>query len=341
MGDPAADGYDTVVIESPDSDLRATFVPRAGMVCCSLSHRGVELLAQRSGVRAYVKRGATMGIPLLYPWANRLAGLRYPGPQGEVQLDPADPLLKLDQNGLPIHGVIAGALPWELLEQPGAGADRVHARLSWRSAELLAIFPFAHSVEMEARLEGESTLAVETSVHADVSTKTPAAAAEVSAAPMPVSFGYHPYLTIPGNDRSQWTVELPVSRRLRLDERMIPTGESEPFERRRFQLANGSWDDAFAGLLDPPIFSVISTSEPGGSDDAGAGIRRISLELRRGYTHAQLYAPAGEDFVCFEPMTAPTNALVSHDGLPLLAPGEAFQATFAVTVHASVSGRRI
>jgi len=64
----------TVAIESPQ--LRATFVPGAGMVCSSLRHDGAELLAQRNGVRAYAERGSTMGIPLLYPWANRLAGLR-------------------------------------------------------------------------------------------------------------------------------------------------------------------------------------------------------------------------------------------------------------------------
>ena len=70
----SADGMQTVVIESPQ--LRATFVPGAGMVCSSLCHDGAELLAQCNGVRAYAERGSTMGIPLLYPWANRLAGLR-------------------------------------------------------------------------------------------------------------------------------------------------------------------------------------------------------------------------------------------------------------------------
>ena len=314
---PRRDGYDAVPIESPGSELQAAFVPHAGMVCCSLRHRGVELLAKRAGVDAYAQRGSTMGIPLLYPWANRLDGLRYPGPDREdVQLDPADPPLKLDQNGLPIHGAIAGALPWELVEQPCRVANRVRARLSWRSPELLTIFPFPHTVQIEARIEGETTLAIETSVHAD------------GPAPVPVSFGYHPYLTVPGGDRAAWTVELPVSRRLVLDERMIPTGESEPFERRRFRLDDSSWDDAFAGLLDPPVFSL--------TDRARA--TRISLELRRGYTHAQLYAPASESFVCFEPMTAPTNALLSRDGLRLLAPGESFHAEFAVSVQADAPG---
>jgi galactose mutarotase-like enzyme len=324
VGDPAADGYDTVVIESPGSELRAAFVPRAGMVCCSLRHCGVELLAQRSGVRAYAQRGSTMGIPLLYPWANRLCGPRYSSPRGEVTLDLDDALLKLDENGLPIHGVIAGALPWELLDGPAGAGDQLHARLSWRSPKLLAVFPFPHAVELHAHIEGEGTLVIETSVHADdpVASSVSSSPPSVGPLPVPVSFGYHPYLTLPG-DRAGWKVELPVNERLPLDARMIPTGAREPVARRCFQLDGGSWDDAYSDLRDPPTFRVSSP---------GAG---ISLELRRGYTHAQLYAPAGGDFVCFEPMTAPTNALVSHEGLRLIEPGEAFHAAFAISVQAA------
>lgn len=314
MEDPRADGYETVVIESPGSELRATFVPRAGMVCCSLRHRGVELLAQRSGVRAYAQRGATMGIPLLYPWANRLAALRYPGPQGEVNLDPADPLIKLDRNGLPIHGAIAGALPWELLERPRAEADRadaghVHARLAWHSPELLAIFPFRHTVELDARVAG-ARLTIATTVRAD------------GGCAVPVSFGFHPYLTIAGADRRDWLIELPPARRLRLDERMIPSATGAtgaPVEPRRFRLADSEWDDSLTALGQPVVFSV------------SARERRIEVEFGEGFSHAQIYAPSGEDFICFEPMTAPTNALISRDALPVIAAGETFRGEFSIT----------
>src|SRR5438128_8578746 len=74
------DGIETVALVSSDGNLRAAFAPSAGMVCCSLCHRGEELLAQRDGVRAYAERGSTMGVPLLHPWANRLAGFTYGAP---------------------------------------------------------------------------------------------------------------------------------------------------------------------------------------------------------------------------------------------------------------------
>jgi aldose 1-epimerase len=137
---------------------------------------------------------------------------------------------------------------------------------------------------------------------------------------VPVSFGFHPYLTIAGTDRRDWQIELPVASRLLLDERMIPSAAGPPIEPRRFRLADGDWDDALTGLEQPAAFSV--------SDDE----RRIDVEFRDGFSQAQIYAPTGESFICFEPMTAPTNALISRDDLPVLKAGETFQATFAISV---------
>ena len=67
----------SIVLKDPSSALSATFVPSAGMVCTSLSDGGVELLGQRRGLNAYMTTGKTMGIPILYPWANRLSANGY------------------------------------------------------------------------------------------------------------------------------------------------------------------------------------------------------------------------------------------------------------------------
>jgi aldose 1-epimerase len=310
-----AGNLQSIEISSPQ--LTATFVPGAGMLCSSLRHEGAELLAQRGGVRAYAEHGSTMGIPLLYPWANRLAGDSYPVDGGEVELSHSTPPLKFDANGLPIHGALPSCLHWELLEGGGGTGDggdggvaveRLRARLHWETPELLAIFPFEHTLELCARVAA-AELVIETSVHAD------------GGVAVPIAFGFHPYLTIPGSDRRGWEVELPVRKHLLLDERMIPTGASEPFERRRFVLGDGGWDDAFAGLIEPPVFSL-----------SGAG-RRIELQMLDGYSHAQVYSPAGESFICFEPMTAPTNALRSGDGLRRVEPGGVFRAAFRISLR--------
>jgi len=50
-----------------------------------------------------------------------------------------------------------------------------------------------------------------------------------------------------------------------------------------------------------------------------------------GYPYAHVYAPPGAEFVCLEPMTAPTNAL-AHGTCPLVAAGKSFTATFSLVV---------
>jgi galactose mutarotase-like enzyme len=303
------DGCRTVVLRSADADLEAAFAPEAGMIGCSLAHEGKELLHLGDGLARYVREAKTVGIPLLHPWANRLSGFHYPSPHGEVELNRDSPLLKLDPNGLPIHGLLNGSPYWKLLD---AGADEEAARLTAEldfgaHEDLLAAFPFPHKLSIEAQLAG-ATLTIGTSV---------TATGEV---PVPVSFGYHPYLRVPGAPREEWEVELPVLSRLVLDDRMIPTGETEPVDFERQPLGRRSFDDGFADLV------------PGKPFAFAAGGRRIEVAFEEGYPFAQVYAPADEQFICFEPMTAPTNALVSGADLPQLHPDDTFRATFSISV---------
>ena len=138
---------------------------------------------------------------------------------------------------------------------------------------------------------------------------------------MPVSFGYHPYLRLPGVDRADWRVEIPVSERLKLDRRMLPTGERESVEVGAGPLGDRTFDDEYLAPADAAPFVL-----------AGGG-RRIELSVGPGYRFAQVYAPSDDDVVAFEPMTAPTNALVAGGpDLPLVAPGGRYEATFSITV---------
>ena len=55
------------------------------------------------------------------------------------------------------------------------------------------------------------------------------------------------------------------------------------------------------------------------------------MSFEAGYAWAQVYAPPGRDFICFEPMPAPTDALNSQNGLIVLAPGAEHRGRFSVS----------
>ena len=104
--------FETVTLRDPSSPLTATYVPIAGMVGTSLSDDGVELLGQRRGLQAYVSNHKTMGIPILYPWANRLSSMGYGVDGAVVTLTPGTGGVRTDQHGVPIHGTLAAYKDW-------------------------------------------------------------------------------------------------------------------------------------------------------------------------------------------------------------------------------------
>ena len=307
--DTTTGGYPTVTLCCPDTETDATFAPTLGMIGCSLRHRGAELLGQRGGLGKYAERGSTMGIPLLHPWANRLGAFSYAVGGRSVTLDPQSPLLHRDANGLPMHGLLAAYRNWRIATR---AADDAGARLTavldfGADAALLAAFPFPHTLTIEVTLRGtELSIATTLRPSADVA--------------VPVSFGFHPYLQLPDVARDDWHIEAPVRRRLRLDARGIPTGDRESVAIEPGALRDRSFDDLFTDLDRPARFIL-----------AGGG-RRITVAFDEHYRFAQIYAPAGDAFICFEPMTAPTNGLVSGAGLTTVASGDEYRATFSITV---------
>jgi galactose mutarotase-like enzyme len=274
------------------------------MLGWSLRHQGDELLGHPASLADYAETGEPTGVALLHPWANRLRGPEYEIAGRRVRLDMRWPNVHADPHGLPIHGLVAGTRRWAVVARDGS---RLTARLDFAAApELMAGFPFEHVLELTAELADD---ALRIGVTLTPSGETP----------VPVAFGFHPYLHLPGLPREQWLVELGVTRRMVLDERMLPTGESEPAQIAPAPLGDRTFDDAFDGLADPPEFAV-----------AGAG-RRLSVRFLEGYRFAQVYAPPGADFISFEPMTAPIDPFTSPRTL-LTQPGSGYRARFAITV---------
>jgi aldose 1-epimerase len=300
------EGMETVTLTG--TDLEATFVPSAGMICRSLRHGGEELLAQLEGLSAYAETGATMGIPLLHPWANRLGDWAYEALGQRVDLRRAGTVVADPETGLPMHGTLPG--PWRLVSvDAGSGAARLvgEQRPFWDPA-FRAAFPFDHRVRLVADVDG-ATLRLRTTV-------LPVRG------PVPVAFGFHPYFDLPGVPRERYELELPVRRRLELDERKVPTGAIEPVEPFAGPLGERTFDDGYDRLATPALFA------------AEGGGRRVEVRFEAGYDLAQVFAPAGKEFVCFEPMTARTDALRT-DAFPVATPATPYTATFSVSVRAA------
>jgi aldose 1-epimerase len=311
VGERNEDGFAALTLESEAlGGIEAIFVPEAGMVCCSLRHDGEELLGQRGGLRKYVESGSTMGIPFLHPWANRLGRSRFEVCGREVDLDLPDLSIKRDAAGLPMHGLLTATRGWKVDRHGETDGGGVLAASFDFGAypQLTAAFPFPHRLELEATLLGP-VLTLSTTVRAS---------GDVS---VPISFGFHPYLRLPGVDRAEWQLEAPVRERLELGPDQLPTGRREPVRIEPGRLGSRRFDDAYR-------------APPGGEPFAlSGGGRRLELRMDSGYRFAQIFTPEDSAAVAFEPMTAPTNALVSGGpDLPLIAPGESFSATFSITV---------
>jgi aldose 1-epimerase len=293
-------------------DLEAVFLPGHGMLGASLRHRGVEMLRRVETLETAAASGSTAGIPILHPWANRLVGPHYSAAGRDVNLDLSSRLLHLDDHGLPMHGVPWSLLSWKVTE---TRQDFLAARLDWSGSELLAIFPFRHNLEMAVTLRFDS-LTIETIL-------VPAADG-----PVPVSFGFHPYFGLPELPRAEWRLELPVMRRLLLDQHGIPTGGEESFDGLDAKLGDLHFDDGFALLKEQSSFAI-----------QGAG-RRIDLELLASYPYVQVFAPKDKDYVALEPMTAPTSALTSGRGLRIVKAGKQFRTLFRIRIKAFKNEQR-
>ena len=84
-------------------------------------------------------------------------------------------------------------------------------------------------------------------------------------------------------------------------------------------MGDKAFDDAYDNVDDGAVFAV-----------SGGG-RRLEVRFQQGYSATQIFAPPGEDLICFEPMTAPTDAL-SRGGYRSARPGEPAVAVFSIHV---------
>jgi len=236
----------------------------------------------------YLKSSRMGGIPFLAPWADLLDeqafwanGKRYGFNMGLGNV----------RGERPIHGLLTASPLWQVTEVAAdAQSAHVSSRLEfWKYPDLMAQWPFAHEYEMTYRL-------------ADGVLEVKIAVTNLSADPMPIAVGFHPFFQIPDIPRDEWIAHLSARVHVVADEHQIPTGEMRPLDiPNPMPLRGQTLDDGFTDLERDADGRAHFSIESGG--------KTVEILFGPKYRVATIYlppSPPGEtrEFVCFEPLAA-------------------------------------
>jgi aldose 1-epimerase len=334
---------DIVQLEDKASRTVVSVITSVGNMAYEMTVKGQNILrfpfASIDQYRA--KPIGRHGIPLLAPWGNRLDEQAFYANGKRYAFDMS---LGNVTGAIPIHGFLSMTDEWQTLElKHDAKAAWFTSRLDvYKQPSWMKQWPFAHTIEMTYRLQG-GVLEVRTKV------------VNMSAEPMPVALGYHPWFQLTDSPREEWTVVVPARTRWLLSYQKVPTGETEPtdafFPGFRGALKDYNLDDVFTDLVREAQGRVTVTLKG----------RAQQIEMTQGPNYRALIvyspnplntgrgsqipppnpnAPAGTppppgppgrgagpgpmpanplatpNFICFEPMAGITNALnLAHRGV--------------------------
>ena len=266
-----------------------------------------------------MKAKPAMGaVPFLAPWANRLDQDGYYANGKKYQLNPDLANFRRDGNRKPIHGLLVYSSLWHVTAMKAdSNGAWVTSRLDfWRYPELMEQFPFAHTIDMTYRL-AKGALEVETTLQ------------NQSTEPMPVGIGFHPYFQVHDAPRDEWRVHVAARDKLTLSPQLIPTGERTPVQLPDLV--------SLGGVQLDDVFSNLKTGADGRAEFSVQGKNeKVTVTYGPKYTVAVVYAPPGKGFICFEPMSAITNAFnLAHAGvykeLQSIPPGGQWRESFWIS----------
>ncbi len=293
------EGVEVVQLADAARGVEVSVAPSVGNMVYEIKAGGKNILNFPYHSPAEFKEKPRMCcVPFLAPWANRIDGDFFWANGKKYVFNPDLGNLRKDNHQKPIHGLLTFSSEWTLLSvQADARAAWVTSRFDyWKHPELMAQFPFAHTITMTYRL-ANGELEVETALD------------NLSTDPMPVAIGFHPYFQLQDVPRDQWKVHLAARDHMVLNNVLIPTGERKPVEfADPLPLAGAQLDDVFTNLV------------RGADGRAQFWVegqkRRITVTYGPKYQVAVVYAPSGREFICFEPMAAITDAFnLAHSGV--------------------------
>jgi aldose 1-epimerase len=271
------------------------------------AHRTTVSIATARGNTVYsmkvngheVVRWPNGGIPLLAPWANRLDE---PAFYANGKKYPFDLALGNVRGPIPIHGFLQATDRWQPVgSRSDVDSASVTSRLEFfREPMWMKQWPFAHEIEVTHVLK-EGTLEIRTTLK------------NLSSEPMPVAIGFHPYFQLTDAPRDEWTISIPARTRWLLADNKVPTGETEPAAK----LVGAAETTPLKDLNLDDVFSDLERDAHGRATMTVQGkSQRLDVTVGPNFHALVVYAPAGRDFICFEPMAGITNALnLAHRGV--------------------------
>lgn len=309
------DGIDVIRLIDKAHNTEVSIAPSLGNNAYDMKVNGKSIFWSPSGLKELLEKRVQAGNPFLAPWANRIDGDAYWANGKKYLLNPELGNFRYDANRKPIHGLVVFAKEWKVvtLQHNPSSASVTSVLEFWRRPDWMAQFPFAHRIFMTYRLK-DGALEVETKIE------------NLSREAMPISLGYHTYYSLDDSPRDDWQIHVPARDHMTLSNVLIPTGEKTGTELAEAQaLRNIKLDDVFTGLVRDP--------EGRAEFWLKGKEQRIRVLFGPKFDVGVVYAPAGRDFVCFEPMVGPTNAFnLAHagiyGGLQSIAPGGSWQESF-------------
>ncbi len=282
------------LLRDADAGSVARVLPEVGANCVQFSVRGpaghtVDLLRQPASADELRATPSRYGLPLLFPFPNRI-------PQGRYAFQDKTYQLPVTNSGNAIHGlVIAARFRVEAAEATAQGA---HLRCVIAHADLARTdgYPFPFRFVADYFLQGSAL------------TLTVSAVNEGEGA-MPFGFGIHPYFRMPlasGGRRQNCRVAVPVGDRWQLDATLVPTGQRLPLSPtdpgpELTPIGDRTFDDVYGNVALAEGWSTCRLADP-------ALPLEVALQADASFREIVVYAPPGQDVICFEPYTCATDA---------------------------------
>lgn len=314
-----------ITIQDADTESQARIAPELGFNC-------FELTVVRNGQRVSVLHAADgfaegghppshSGIPLLFPYPNRIRGGHYAWEGKDYHLP--ESLVAYEGAGNAIHGFCLDR-PWRVTDQTPSSVT-AEFQLSRDAPERLDLWPTDGKISLKYSLDG-------CSLRADIQVTNP------SDKPLPWGFGTHAYFKLPLTDAQQseqCRIYAPVGRRWELKD-CLPTGRTvsapEGADLRDAPRFGGlKLDDVYTGV--EPQDGVIECRVT----DPGAGLQTVQ-RCDDSFREIVAFTPPWATAVCLEPYTCTTDAInLQRQGVDagwqVLPPGQSWQGWIEIAVE--------